>query len=126
MKLHHTKYKKNYWNYILSTIETDNDGQPITTDKDKEKYLFDRFYQEYGFAIPRNGKQKAMSEWLSGLALNLPYYYEDIIDLAVKMNSIDPNPSKKLYNQITQNYWSFMANIILTFESFEIQEKYSK
>ena len=126
MKLHYTKYKKNYWNYILNTIETDNDDQPLTTDKDKEKYLFDRFYQEYGFAIPRNGKQKAMSEWLSGLALNLPFHHQDIIDLAVKMGSIDPNPSDKLYEQITQNYWSFMANIILTFESFEIQEKYSK
>jgi len=126
MKLHHTKYKKNYWNYILSTIETDSNDQPLTTDKDKEKYLFDRFYQEYGFAIPHNGKQKAMSEWLSGLALNLPFYDQDIIDLAVKMGSIDPNPSDKLYEQITQNYWSFMANIILTFESFEIQEKYSK
>tara|TARA_R100001509_G_C4788741_1_gene189008 strand:- start:180 stop:539 length:360 start_codon:yes stop_codon:yes gene_type:complete len=119
MKLHHTKYKKNYWNYILSTIETDNDDQPLTTDKDKIKYLFDRFYQEYGFAIRHQGKQKAMSEWLSGLALDLPYWDQDIILLAIKLGSIDPYPSAKLYKQVTQNYWSFMANIILSFEPKE-------
>ena len=119
MKLHHTEYKKNYWNYILKTIETDNNDQPLTTDEDKTKYLFNRFYKEYGFAINQQGKQKALAEWLSGLALDLPYYYQDIIDLAVDMGSIDPNPSDKLYEQITQNYWSFMANIILSFEPKE-------
>ena len=34
-KLHHTEYKKNYKNYILSTIETDNDDKPIKTDNEK-------------------------------------------------------------------------------------------
>jgi hypothetical protein len=121
MKLHHTKYKKNYWNYILSTIETDSNDQPLTTDAAKTKYLFDRFNNEYGFAIRQQGKQKAMSEWLSGLALDLPYWHQDIIELAVKMGSINPNPSDKLYEQITQNYWSFMANIILSFEPKEKQ-----
>ena len=115
-KLHHTEYKKNYKNYILSTIETDNEDKPIKTDNEKIKYLFDRFNSEYGFMINRVGKQKAMSEWLSGLALNIEFYYDDIVKLAIKMGSIDPNPNDKLRNRVEQGYFDFMANIILGFE----------
>ena len=115
-KLHHTEYKKNYKNYILSTIETDNEDKPLKTDQDKIKYNFDRFNSEYGVMINRVGKQKAMSEWLSGLALNIEYYYDDIVKLAIKMGSIDENPNDKLRNRVEQGYWDFMANIILGFE----------
>jgi len=118
-KLHHTEYKKNYKNYILSTIEEDTEGKPIKTDEEKIKYIFDRFYSEYGWNIERVGKQKAMSEWLSGLALDLEYYYSDIIKLAIKMGSIDENPSEKMQNKVCENYWDFMANIIMSFEPKE-------
>ena len=116
MKLHHTEYKKNYKKYILDTIETDNEDKPIKTDNEKIKYLFDRFNSEYGFMIDRVGKQKAMSEWLSGLALNIEFYHIDTVKLAIKMGSIDPNPNDKLRNRVEQGYWNFMANIILGFE----------
>lgn len=116
MKLHHTKYKDNYKRFILSTIETDINDKPISKYIDKVDYLFKRFYSEYGFMIPKVGKQKAISEWLSGLALNLPYYYNDIVELAIKMGSINPNPSDSLRNKVEQNYWNFMANIILEIE----------
>ena len=36
-KLHHTEYKKNYKNYILSTIQEDAEGNPIKTDEEKVK-----------------------------------------------------------------------------------------
>ena len=115
-KLHHTEYKKNYKNYILSTIEEDGEGKPLTTDKEKINYIFDRFNSEYGFMVERVGKQKAISEWLSGLALDLPFYYNEIVDLAVEMGSIDPNPNDKLRERVEQGYWDFMANIIMSFE----------
>ena len=115
-KLHHTEYKKNYKKYILNTIETGLNDEPLKTDKEKIKYLFDRFNSEYGFMIARVGKQKAIAEWLSGLALNIEYYYTDIVKLAVKMGSIDENPSDKLKSKVEQNYWNFMANVILSFE----------
>ena len=57
-----------------------------------------------------------MSEWLSGLALDLPYYYDDIVKLAIGLGSIDSNPSQKLIERVENNYWDFMANIILGFE----------
>ena len=115
-KLHHTAYKKNYKNYILSTIEEDGEGKAITTESEKISYIFDRFNSEYSWNIERVGKYKAMSEWLSGLALDIEYYDDAIVDLAIKMGSINPNPNDKLKNTVTQNYFDFMANIILGFE----------
>ena len=116
-KLHHTKYKENYKKYILSTIETGLNDEPLKTDQDKIKYIFDRFNSEYGFMIARVGKQKAIAEWLSGLALDIEYYYDDIVKLAIKMGSIDENPNDKLRNKVEQGYFDFMANIILGFEN---------
>ena len=118
-KLHHTEYKKNYKNYILSTIEEDGEGKPIKTDEEKIKYIFDRFYSEYGWNIDRVGKQKAMAEWLSGLALDIEYYNLSIVELAVKMGSVEENPSDKMQGKIIDNYWNFMANVILGFEPKE-------
>ena len=119
MKVHHTEYKKNYKKYILNTIEEDGEGKPLKTDQEKIKYLFDRFNSEYGFMIERVGKQKAIAEWLSGLALDIEYYYDDIVKLAIKMGSIDENPSDKLQARVKENYWNFMANVILSFEPKE-------
>ena len=118
-KLHHTEYKKNYKNYILSTIEEDSEGKPIKTDQEKIKYIFDRFYSEYGWNIERVGKFKAMTEWLQGLALDIEYWNDSIVPLAIKMGSIDENPSEKLQAKVIDNYWSFMANVILWFEPKE-------
>ena len=118
-KLHHTEYKKNYKNYILSTIDENGWGKPLKTDQEKIKYIFDRFNSEYAFMIIKVGKQKAMAEWLSGLALSIKYMNDDIVKLAIEMGSIDENPSEKLKAKVIDNYWSFMANIILWFEPKE-------
>jgi len=124
MKLNHHKYKQNYINYILDTVETDSELKRITGKQEKAKYIINRFYEEYGFRVDygkdvfnRIGKQKAIAEWLQGLALDLPYYYQDIIHLAVDMGSIDPKPGDKLQEKVVNNYWLFMANIIILIEN---------
>jgi len=116
MKLHYTKYQDNYKNYILNCIELDSEGNPLTSDKDKIKYLFDRFNSEYGWNIKRQGKQGAMAEWLSGMAIDIPYWNDDIVDLAVNMGSVEPNPDEKTRHNICQNYYNFMAFQILRME----------
>ena len=122
MKLHHTKYKQNYKNYILDCIKLDNNGNVLKTEQDKINYLFDRFYSEYSWNIKRLGKYKSMSEWLSGLALDIPFYYEDIIKLAVEMGSLDVNASDKLKEKVQSNYFDFMANVILGFEPKQLKQ----
>ena len=115
-KLHHTEYKKNYKNYILNTIEEDGEGKPLNTEKEKVKYLFDRFNSEYGWHINQVGKYQAMSNWLAGMALNIECYYSNIIPLAEKMGSLEKNASQKLKDKVCDNYFPFMANVILSFE----------
>jgi len=119
MKLHHTEYKKNYKKYILDTIETGLNDEPLKTDQEKIEYLFKRFNSEYGFMIERVGKQKAIAEWLSGLALNIEFYNDAIVELAIKMGSIEEKPNEKLQARVQNNYWNFMANVILSFEPKE-------
>ena len=119
MKLHHIEYKKNYKKYILDTIETGLNDEPLKTDQEKIEYLFKRFNSEYGFMIERVGKQKAIAEWLSGLALNIEFYNDAIVELAIKMGSIEEKPNEKLQARVQNNYWNFMANVILSFEPKE-------
>jgi len=123
MKLHHTQYKKNYINYILGTIDEDIDGKPLYKDKDKINYIFSRLYAEYGWCIEQKGKLTALTEWLSGLALNIDYTYYNIIQLAIEMGSIDENPSDKLQEKVCNNYFNFMAQIILSLEPSHIITK---
>ena len=115
-KLHHTEYKKNYKKYVLDCVQLDNEEKELKTDQEKINYIFDRFNSEYGWNIERFGKHQAMIEWLQGLALDIEYWNYNIVPLAIKMGSIDENPSEKLQARVINNYWSFMANIILGFE----------
>ena len=114
MKLHHTAYKKNYKKYILNAIEIGISGELLNTDQHKIDYIYERFYSESGYLVERLGLQKAIADWLSGLALDIAYYDQDIIDLAIDMGSIDEKPSDKLKAKVIDNYFKFMANIILT------------
>ena len=116
MKLHHTKYTKNYQDFILSIITEDYNGDLIKTDEEKINFLFHRFYNEYGWLIKRVGKQQAMTEWLSGLAINIPCYNHEIIELAIKMGSVNENSTEDQKDQIVNNYFNFMANVILKME----------
>ena len=121
-KLHHTKYKENYKNYILDCVDSEDDlnNQELTRNQ-KIQYLFNRFNSEYDWNIQRVGKYKAMEEWLSGLAINIPYTYFDIIELAKEMGSIDSNPSQALNDRVCENYFSFMAQMVLLLED-ELEE----
>jgi len=121
-KLHHTEYKKNYKEYILGNIHEDIEGNPISSEADKINYIFDRFNSEYGWRVNQVGKVAAMIDWLQGLALNIEFYNDEIINLAIRLGSIDENPSEKLQDRVIENYWNFMANIILGFESRKVQK----
>jgi hypothetical protein len=121
-KLHYTKYQENYKNYILDCISDEDSliGKNLSREE-KIKYLFDRFNSEYGFMIDRVGKQKAIADWLSGLAIHIDYYYVDIIKLAKRMGSVDDNLTSVQEAKICENYWNFMAYMILLLEK-EIKE----
>lgn len=118
-KLHHTEYKKNYKNYILDCLDTEDEIMESKTKfsrLDKIDYLMFRFNTEYGFMSNRVGKQKAIANWLSGLAINIVYWNEDIIKLAKELGSVDESMTRRQEETVLTNYWSFMANIIILLE----------
>lgn len=65
------RYAKAY-EVLISGVYDYDGNEPV-------KHIFERFNAEYGFAIERQGFFKALTEWLSGLALNIPYMNHDII-----------------------------------------------
>ena len=80
------KYSKAY-DVLINSVDVE---QPV-------KHIYDRFTSEYGWQIERLGFHKALSEWLAGLALNIPYTYHDI------MKTFGINEKQ------CQNYFPFMA-----------------
>tara|TARA_B110000977_G_C10883889_1_gene418638 strand:- start:308 stop:670 length:363 start_codon:yes stop_codon:yes gene_type:complete len=115
-KVHHTIYKPRYEAHILETICSDYEGNELTTREAKINHLFHRIETECGWNVAKIGKQKAIAEWIAGLPLDIEYYYNDIVDMAIRFGSIDANPSEKLFDRVCDNYWSFMANIICGME----------
>lgn len=122
------KYGK-YERILMDAIE--NDGfedcdyyQELNTDRDRAEFVRGRFMSEYGWRVEQlNGnEQKALIDWLSGLALNIPYMNCDILEL-VEMHLA----SEKEQNRILNNYWSFMAMRLLgVWRYFELQSAQRK
>ena len=107
------KYQENFKNYFLEVIKSQDLPEDIKTDKEKVNFIFERFNSEYNHAnnIRRQPNfQLRFAEWLQGLAINLPYNYNDILELAKKLLETD---QLKNENRIIKNYWSFMAYKII-------------
>ena len=107
------KYQENFKNYFLEVIKSQDLPEDIKTDKEKVNFISERFNSEYNHAnnIRRQPNfQLRFAEWLQGLAINLPYNYNDILELAKKLLETD---QLKNENRIIKNYWSFMAYQII-------------
>ena len=107
------KYQENFKNYFLEVIKSQDLPEDIKTDKEKVNFIFERFNSEYNHVnnIRRTPNfQLRFAEWLQGLAINLPYNYNDIIELAKKLLETD---QLKNEDTIIKNYWSFMAYQII-------------
>ena len=103
------KYQENFKKYFLEVIKGEDLPEDIKTDKEKVNFIFERFNSEYNHAnnIRRQPNfQMRFAEWLQGLAINLPYNYNDILELAKKLLETD---QLKNEDTIINNYWSFMA-----------------
>ena len=113
MKLHHTKYTENYKNFILKRLDSDGDLKEDASREDRIIYLTNRINAEYGWGIQKYGEREAISRWLQGIAIDIPIWYDEIVDLAIEMGSIDENPSKAVEQKVIDDYFLFMANIII-------------
>ena len=84
----------------------------------------DSFYSSHSWAVDRYGMQRALTEWLQGLALPIHFYYSDIIQLAKEWGSIPQDATSKQEDKICDNYWSFMANKLRQlFEGYRVPKE---
>ena len=109
-RLHWTKYQKNYEHFILSTIDVEElDERGLSdTDSDRLRYITERFQTETG----GGGGIPAIEEWLSGLALDIPFTNYEIIELAHACGSCRCGLTERQEEKIVANYFNFMANVI--------------
>jgi hypothetical protein len=114
--LHWTKYRKNYRHFILSTIEAEElaeRGLP-DTDAGRIDYIISRLESETGKEIL--GRHIILTpldiieQWLSGLALNIPFEYWEILELAEACGSCRYDMTDRQNEKIVDNYFNFMAN----------------
>ena len=110
LKTNSTKYQLNFSKYILSVIESEDLPSETMTNKEKVFFIMDRFVKEYCYQqnLDRhdNDMTKLLAEWLSGLAINIPYTYCDIIKLSKELLETD---TLKNEDEIIENYFNFMA-----------------
>ena len=96
------KYQENFKNYFLEVIKSQDLPEDIKTDKEKVNFIFERFNSEYNHAnnIRRQPNfQLRFAEWLQGLAINLPYNYNDIIDYVQRVKK---GTDQSVYNYLLQ------------------------
>ena len=110
LKTNSTKYQLNFAKYIISVIDSEDLPSETMTNKEKVFFIMDRFVKEYCYQqnLDRhdNDMTKLLAEWLSGLAINIPYTYCDIIKLSKELLETD---TLKNEDKIIENYFNFMA-----------------
>lgn len=105
------KYLENIRTYLINAIDSEG------TEKEKISFLMECYNSEYNnpyncSRYPNN--QTRLENWLCGLpsAINIPFYYGDIIDLAKELQEVETY-SKKTEETICKNYFNFIAYHIL-------------
>jgi len=112
--------------YILDSIDGDNYGVELNTDKEKLQFLADTFKSEAVYpenlARHRGNIPAVFAEWCSGLpsSFNIAFTYYDIINLAKSWGTLDKGATEKQEERVTENYWNFIA--VKTFQLFNKEE----
>jgi len=121
--------QKHATQHILDAVNSDGfDGcayyNECKTDADKAHFLYERFMSEYGWRVKQVGEQKALIDWLQGLAINIAFYNSDILMLAKQWGSLPVTATEKQEDAILENYWNYMAmRIVVLWNKYKCRAK---
>ena len=74
----------------------------------------ERFLNEYGYMIRRIGQMNACIEWLRGLAINVDFYYCDIVKrMAEWLDDTEENQWRYIDERGDDLYWMLIAREII-------------
>ncbi len=113
------KYLSNIQNYLLDAINTDDHTTEATTHAEKLAFVMSCYESEFNHKYNQArhpNEQTRFAHWLAGLpsVLNIPFYNDDIIKLAKRLQEVDTYPNEKnTTKRIIENYFNFMAFHIL-------------
>jgi len=113
------KYLSNIQNYLIDAINTDDHKTEATTHAEKIAFVIACYESEFNhkFNQARHpNEQTRFANWLAGLpsVLNIPFYNDDIVNLAKRLQEVDTYPNEKnTTKNIIDNYFNFMAYHIL-------------
>jgi len=117
------KYLSNIQNYLLDAINTDDHTTEATTHAEKLAFLMSCYESEFNHKYNQArhpNEQTRFAHWLAGLpsVLDIPFYNDDIISLAKRLQEVDTYPNEKnTTKNIVENYFNFMAYHILKLNS---------
>lgn len=99
-------------NDILIESLDGEDTTPFETNEEGFKHLFERYYQEVGkWQEGSMTRIQSIKHWLQGLAINIPFYNHDIIELAKKYNY---QQSDSADERLIDSYWNALATRFFT------------
>jgi hypothetical protein len=117
------KYLSNIQNYLLDAINTDDHTTEATTHAEKLAFVMSCYESEFNHTYNQArhpNEQTRFAHWLAGLpsVLDIPFYNDDIISLAKRLQEVDTYPNEKnTTKNIVENYFNFMAYHILKLNS---------
>ena len=113
------KYISNIQNYLIDAINTDDHTTEATTHAEKLAFVMSCYQNEFNHIYNQKrhpNEQTRFAHWLAGLpsVLNIPFYNDDIVKLAKRLQEVETYPNEKnTTKRIIENYFNFMAFHIL-------------
>ena len=98
-----------YENTILDSIDENIDGESITLRSQKINYGNQRFASEYSWRVKQCGKVQALTDWLQGLALNVPYSNYEILENAKNAGIFHGEGREGAEDDFLDMYWRKLA-----------------
>ena len=99
--------------YILDAIDASGYGRDLKgkTPAEKLEFVRDTFKAEYGWAVPRYGRQGAIREWLAGLpsSINIEWRNCEILELGKAWGELPANASAAREDAYLNRWFGSMA-----------------
>ena len=108
--------------YILSVVDSSGFERcdyftKCETRQEKISFLKSRFFSEYEWNIKQVGEQRALINWLQGLALDVEFYNVQIIELMDSWGLVKHTTkgfiTEKQYDKSAEEYWKRLSMAIL-------------
>lgn len=101
-------------NFLFEHI--DNIDEPKESHTEVARYSKERFENETRHDKRRRlSTQHKLADWLRGLPFQLPYWNEDVINLAKSWGTLAQDATEKQEQKIVDNYYNFMAFHIMKY-----------